>query len=339
MNFGACTEQLLLLSMMALATFVFPVLGYTDRFIVSSFIIALLFLMSPLEGLISALPPLSRANIALRQMQSLALSAPDRTDQEPQPIRAVTEIDIISLEGVTYTYHDDALRSFQLGPIDLSVRKGEVLFIVGGNGSGKTTLAKVLTGLYTPHAGVIRLNGIEVHEPMRDAYRQHFTAIFQDYHLFDVLLGVDRSQLESRVSEYISLLDLERKVRLDNDRFSTVRLSQGERKRLALIVALLEDRPVYLFDEWAADQDPSYRHLFYTQIVPELRNRGKTVIIVSHDDRYFSQGTRILALNAGRIADKSSQPKWHQDYESNAVNSFGASDSETCGIREGSSLP
>jgi putative pyoverdin transport system ATP-binding/permease protein len=192
-------------------------------------------------------------------------------------------------------------QGFKLGPIDLNMRSGELIFIVGSNGSGKSTLAKLITGLYTPRSGQISLNGEPITEANVEWYRQHFATTFADAYLFDSYLGFDNPQLDREVGKYLQEFQLDQKVSVNNGVLSTTSLSQGQRKRLALLTAFLEDRPIYLFDEWASDQDPTFREIFYEQMLIQLKNRGKLVIVITHDDRYFHLADRILQLNYGRV--------------------------------------
>lgn len=159
----------------------------------------------------------------------------------------------------------------------------------------------LLIGLYMPEQGGIRWNGDVVNEGNRDDYLQNFSVIFSDFYLFDELYGVDNENNNGMIDDYLQRLHLHHKVRIENGRFSSVNLSQGQRKRLALLVAYLEDRPFYVFDEWAADQDPEFKHLFYTELLPALKARGKTVLIISHDDRYFYLADRCIKLEEGRV--------------------------------------
>jgi putative ATP-binding cassette transporter len=197
---------------------------------------------------------------------------------------------------------------FILGPIDLVLHAGEVLFIVGGNGSGKSTLAKLVVGLYPPQDGEIRLDGQQITDQNREWFRQHFAVIFSDFYLFGDLLGLESANLDQRARDYLSLLQLEHKVQVQNGELSTIALSQGQRRRLALLTAYLEDRPIYVFDEWAADQDPHYKQVFYTQLLPELKARGKGVIVITHDDRYFHVADRIFKLDYGKPVAESEKP-------------------------------
>ncbi|HEV2735919.1 MAG TPA: ATP-binding cassette domain-containing protein, partial [Longimicrobiaceae bacterium] len=190
---------------------------------------------------------------------------------------------------------------FTLGAIDLRVWQGETLFLVGGNGSGKTTLAKLLLGLYAPEEGELRFGGRPVTDADRADYVHQFAAVFSDFYLFESLLGMESPELDALASRYLSKLHLEHKVRVEGGKLSTTALSQGQRKRLALLTAYLEDRPIYLFDEWAADQDPVFKEVFYLELLPELKARGKTVIVISHDDHYYGVADRIIKLDYGRI--------------------------------------
>jgi len=212
------------------------------------------------------------------------------------------------LRAATHSYHREKENSiFTLGPIVLAITPGEMLFITGGNGSGKTTLVKLLAGLYTPEDGGIFLDGKEVTDENRDHYRQHFSVVFSDFFLFEKLLGL--SIPDAQIQQYLVLLQLDHKVQVKNGELSTTELSQGQRKRLALLIAYLEDRPIYIFDEWASDQDPQFREVFYYQLLPDLKTRGKTIIVVSHDDRYYHVADRVIKLDYGKLDSDQPAPQ------------------------------
>lgn len=195
------------------------------------------------------------------------------------------------------------MSGFKLGPIDLVLEPGQITFVVGGNGSGKSTLAKLITGLYAPQTGSLTFNGEPIGHDNAEWFRQNCSAIFTDFHLFEDYLGFDRPGIDDEVRRYLVDLQLDQKVTVQDGRLSTVALSQGQRKRLALLTALLEDRPIYVFDEWAADQEPGFRDVFYTRIITELKSRGKTVVVITHDDRYFDCADQIVRLDYGRRED------------------------------------
>ena len=269
---------------------------------ISGYVLTFTYLMLPMDRLVSQLPTLSRAGIALDKIDSLGLSLASRAEVLAVPEPAHQNWQTLTLKDVTYTYQteqDDGC--FVLGPIDLTLQHGEIIFIVGGNGSGKSTLAKLITGLYTPEMGAIRLDGQLIDADRQEWYRQHFSVVFADFYLFDRLLGLDQENLDAQAHHYLQRLRLDRKVTITQGRLSTTALSQGQRKRLTLLTAYLENRPIYLFDEWAADQDPTFKDLFYSEFLPQLQKQGKTVIVISHDERYFHVGDRVLKLNYGQI--------------------------------------
>jgi putative ATP-binding cassette transporter len=174
---------------------------------------------------------------------------------------------------------------------------------VGGNGSGKSTLAKILTGLYSPTRGRILLDARPVTNANQDLYRSLFAAVFTDFHLFNRVIGPGKEAASRLLAEeYLARLGLAGKVQINGKSYSTVTaLSQGQRKRLALLCAYLEDRPIYVLDEWAADQDPPFKKFFYEVLLTDLKSRGKCVIIITHDDQYFELADRIIKLIDGRI--------------------------------------
>ena len=285
---------------------VFGVPAYTNvsTQVLTGYVILLLFIMMPLELVSMMLPALFRANIALEKVESLGLSlAANTTEKEAaETAEELPAWETLELRGVVHSYYREAENSrFTLGPIDLKLTSGELVFITGGNGSGKTTLAKLLIGLYPPEAGELRINGEPVTDENRDWYRQHFTVVFSDFFLFDSLLGLEAPKLDDKAREYLVKLQLNHKLEVKEGVLSTTQLSQGQRKRLALLTAYLEDRSIYLFDEWAADQDPTFKQTFYHSLLPELKARGKTVIVISHDDRYYEVADRVIKLEDGKL--------------------------------------
>ena len=240
-------------------------------------------------------------------MNKLGLSLTADVDQVSQhDSPAVAEE--IRLHEVAFRYaSEDGSEFFSVGPLTLTLPPGRIVFIVGGNGSGKSTFAKILTGLYPPSSGTISVGDRIVQDSDRDDYRQRFAAVFADFHLFETLLGIEDTNVDSAAAELLERLQLSHKVSVTGGAFSTLDLSTGQRKRLALLTAYLEDRPFYLFDEWAADQDPTFKHIFYFNILLDLRSRGKTVFVITHDDRYFHVADRIIKLDFGNVVSDETQ--------------------------------
>lgn len=297
--------QLLYFGALGLLLLVFPAQASLDRGVLTGFALILLYMITPLDFLTTVIVNFGRSSVALRKVESLGLSLAEQAEDDARG-EAGEPAGWHSLElvGVTHSYHHEREGShFVLGPVDLSFRAGELVFLTGGNGSGKTTLAKLLTGLYMPEAGEVRLDGVPVTRENREPYRNLFSAVFSDFFLFESLLGIGRTGFDDRVRRYLEQLELDRKVAVDAARgaFSTLDLSQGQRKRLALLTAYMEDRPIYLFDEWAADQDPDFKKIFYCDLLPELKGRGKTVFVISHDDSYYHLADRIVHLKDGQV--------------------------------------
>jgi putative ATP-binding cassette transporter len=276
----------------------------------TGYILVILYMMSPLTGIMNLIPVLSTAAVSVGKLESLGLTL----DAEAEPAGALGPApdagwQRLELAGVAHRYRvEGEAHPFTLGPLDLVLHPGELLFVIGGNGSGKTTLAKLLCGLYPPESGEIRLDRETITETSRERYRQHFSAVFADFFVFESLLGLVGEGLDARAHGYLRELGLERNVAVRDGRLSTVDLSQGQRKRLALLAAYLEDRPIYVFDEWAADQDPVFKEIFYRRLLPDLKARGKTVVVVTHDDRYFGAADRIVKLESGSIAEAAPAP-------------------------------
>ena len=276
-------------------------LGWASTSVAATYALTILFLRTPMIQAIGALPTLINAQVAFDKLATLALAEHDPAFDTPAPLD--TDWQTIELRGVTFAY--DREDGFGIGPIDLTIERGELIFLIGGNGSGKTTLARLLTGLYRPTGGTIRVDGRPVAEAERGAYRRLFTAVFTDFHLFDTLLdGAGNPADAAFVDDWRHRLGLDAKLSVDADaRIADTALSQGQRKRLALMLALAESRDVLLLDEWAADQDPGFRRVFYRDLLPIFRERGHTVFAISHDDSYFEHADRLLEMRAGRLTE------------------------------------
>jgi putative ATP-binding cassette transporter len=276
----------------------------TDRTTIGGFVLVLLYMRGPIGQLVSILPVLSNARVSFAKIKEISEQFVEGETQLGArcPSDHTRAFRTIELRSVCHS-HKAGDDSFCLGPIDIIINSGEILFFTGGNGSGKTTLIKVILGLYTPSDGRLLLDGEPVEGGHLDDYRQLFSAIFTDYYLFDELHFRDRT-VEQQTHQYLARLGMSRHVKIENGAFSTTDLSTGQRKRLALLQAYSEGRPILVFDEWAADQEPAFRKAFYTELLPELKRQGKTVIVITHDDRYFHLSDRCVKLEAGRVVEE-----------------------------------
>jgi putative ATP-binding cassette transporter len=292
---------------LALLIFVLPAYSAESASNVAPIAAAIIFIMGPLGEVIGAVPLLVQSNAAIATIADLeaALSAAVEASRPDslleQRFRSFREI---SLQQVLFTYEQKRQnREFQLGPLDLTLKSNEMLFVIGGNGSGKSTLLKVLTGLL-PCTGSILIDRERFRNEDIASYRSLFSIIFTDFHLFDRLYGykeidrqlVDELLLEMRLLEVTGVTE--------DGRFKNINLSTGQRKRLALIVALLEARPILVFDEVAADQDPDFRKYFYEVLLRRLRDEGKTIVAATHDEHYFHVADRVLKMEDGKFVEE-----------------------------------
>ncbi|ALI10540.1 MULTISPECIES: cyclic peptide export ABC transporter [Pseudomonas] len=306
-NVGQFTLSLLIGCLL----FAAPLVGAIEPKIMTASVLAVLYIMGPLSLLVGAMPLLAAGRVACTRLSEFGFSI---NDPHPEPIETdVPKVHLlehkkswnrIELKAVRMHYQElHAETGFSLGPIDLTVQAGELIYIVGGNGCGKSTLAKLLCGLYIPQEGEVQLDGKPVTDENRNDYRDLFSAVFSDFHLFNRLIGPDEEDgSPTLASKYLETLGLADKIKIEGQGYSTLKaLSYGQQKRLALVCAYMEDRSVYVLDEWAADQDPPFKKFFYEELLPDLKRRGKTVLIITHDDQYFQLADRIIKLSDGQI--------------------------------------
>ena len=287
--------------MAGLMAFVVPVLTKSDSHMSTSLTMASLFMLGPVGNVAFSASLLQQANAAASQIEEFEtkLSPAQAEDRPLEQLGNFKDFERLSLRNITFRYqkqNDD--RSFSVGPIDLDLERGEVLFITGGNGSGKSTFISLLLDLYPPTGGGIWVDDQPIGPSNRVAYRDLFAVIFSNNHLFSRLYGLPTFS-DAEAKSLISLLELDGKVSIVDGRFSTTKLSSGQRKRLSLITAILEKKQIYIFDEWAADQDPHFRAKFYNEIIPLLKQNGSTVLAVTHDEKYFHCSDRRMVMNDG----------------------------------------
>lgn len=293
--------QIVLYVVVGMMVFIIPLISEDFAKYVPTAATTTLFLAGTLGGLITSVPGLSEANISAKRLMDLTAEL-EAHDTKPSTTRQedFTDVRSISLHDVTYqhaTVNDK--NKFQLGPISYQFDAGKVYFIRGSNGSGKTTLIRILTGLYQPSSGEVRVNGKQITEPSSLDYRDIFSVVFSDFYLFKKLYGIE-SPDPGEIDQLLERFQMQNKVSIQNNTFSDLQFSTGQRKRIALIVALLEKKQFIILDEWAADQDPAFRQEFYEQIIPQLRSMGKTVIAITHDDHYYDKADHVLYMFDGK---------------------------------------
>lgn len=301
-------SQIAMYLLLGAVVFVAPTLSGSGGSAVTKAILALLFVVGASFGLVQSIPMLASANAAsdrIEKLEAELLATAQSADVGAAELPA--RFEKIEMRSVLFRYFDrSAETTFQVGPLDFTLRRGEVVFVTGGNGSGKSTFLKVLAGLYVPESGEILLDGMRVNDGTREIYRSLLTAIFADYHLFLRLYGISNPD-PAEVDRLLTEFRLIAKTRLTDHEFRTLDLSGGQRKRLALVVALLEKRPILLLDEWTSDQDPDFRRKFYHELIPALNQAGATIVAISHDDRYLSEidfPIRRLRMDEGRFVEE-----------------------------------
>jgi putative ATP-binding cassette transporter len=298
--FGRWGELYLLLGLAALL-FTIPFHGLVSYPLFGSFLLVVLFMLGGLTSAIGFIGLLTRVDACLEGIKTTGvdLSAPVGADPYPPP--PPSRAPVIALHEVRFHYSGSTGSAFVLGPVNLVFDIPEIVFVVGGNGGGKSTLLKLLTGLYVPASGAILHDSRPLEPGELIVHRDLFSVVFSDSHVFEPLLGQEDTASQTEAERLLGATRLQSRVTFADGRFSTTDLSSGQRKRLALVVALLDDRPIYVFDEWAADQDPEFRRLFYHHFLPDLKRRGRLVIAITHDETYFDGADRIIRLGEGRI--------------------------------------
>jgi cyclic peptide transporter len=282
--------------------FVLPAIHLLNRETVISFVVILLFIIGPITNLIGMQNFYTRSYVANKRVNAFMDDLKDLpAEGASHPISSGEVIEELRFENITYQHQSaDYEQSFILGPINLTIKRGETIFIIGGNGSGKSTFINCLTGLYRPSEGNIYLNGKQISNDGK-YYQDQISAIFTDNHLFS--RNYDNYTLKGN-KEYehlLKIMKLDTVVMDDREESARRKFSKGQSKRMAMIFALLEDSPILVLDEWAADQDPYFRRYFYEKLLPQLKAQGKTIIAVTHDDAYFKYADRILKFDYGKI--------------------------------------
>ncbi|MGO4773548.1 cyclic peptide export ABC transporter [Flavobacterium sp. W22_SRS_FK3] len=289
--------------------FVLPVVFSIDHTVISGFMITLLFLMGPISILINLMKNVIGYKIAFTRINEFNDTLTDiLNDSDVLPLSILKKelpvFESLSIDKITYQHIDEKGNvTFELKSIDLKIDKGEIIFISGSNGSGKSTFINLLSGLYIPKTGKIVFNDLIVTDDNRSQYRDMMSCIFSNNYLFTE--NYDNFNLHTTNKDLVELLKkmkLEKVIRQDEENNRIFQnLSSGQQKRLALIYSILEEKDIFIFDEWAADQDPEFRKYFYENIIPDLKSKGKTIIAITHDDAYYKYCDRLMKFNYGEM--------------------------------------
>ncbi|MDA1477740.1 cyclic peptide export ABC transporter [Bacillus changyiensis] len=292
-------EDIILLSVVGFVAFLFPVIFHMQGDLLYNYVFIFLYMIGPVTYLLHSFPQIMQIHVSWKRMTSLMSEVSELEKDDETDVEVTGKKVTLTLKGVQFQYKG-LTENFSVGPIDYEFKPGELTFITGGNGSGKSTFAKLITGLYPADRGEMLINGIP---KTPEQIKEYYSAIFSDFHLFDRLYGIEIGGREKEMNNLLELLRIQDKVSIKDGEFSTTKLSTGQKKRLALLVAYLEDRPICLFDEWAADQDPGYRKFFYHHLLPQLRDKGKCVIAITHDDHYFHTADHLVKMDQGQFVE------------------------------------
>ncbi|HEC2774121.1 TPA: multidrug ABC transporter permease/ATP-binding protein [Campylobacter coli] len=258
--------------------------------------LSILFLRTPLVSMIGSFPTLLLAKIALDKIAKLEL---DDYKEHFEKTNFIKDWRQISFKNTSFSYDDN----FHLNPVNLDLKKGELIFLIGKNGSGKSTFCMLLTGLFKPSEGEIFVDDMKIDHDNLDVYRSLVSAVFSDFHLFTKTLAKEKFADEEKIASWLEFLELKGKTRVEDHELVLTKLSTGQKKRLAMLIALLEERDILVLDEWAADQDPVFRRFFYKKLLPLLKEQGKTIFAITHDDAYFDSADRIFLAQNGEISE------------------------------------
>ncbi|MDA7026598.1 cyclic peptide export ABC transporter [Bacillus sp. CLL-7-23] len=292
-------EDIILLSVVGFVAFLFPVIFHMQGDLLYNYVFIFLYMIGPVTYLLHSFPQIMQIHVSWKRMTSLMSEVSELEKDDETDVEVSGKEVTLTLKGVQFEYKG-LTENFSVGPIDYEFKPGELTFITGGNGSGKSTFAKLITGLYPADRGEMLINGIP---KTPEQIKEYYSAIFSDFYLFDRLYGIEIGGREKEINNLLELLRIQDKVSIKDGEFSTTKLSTGQKKRLALLVAYLEDRPICLFDEWAADQDPGYRKFFYHHLLPQLRDKGKCVIAITHDDHYFHTADHLVKMDQGQFVE------------------------------------
>lgn len=289
--------------LLGIIIFLLPLLFSMNIAGIAAFTTSVLFMMAPVTQLVMFFPVYNSFKIAVERINGISRQL-ERFGSMPEKRHdAPWEFGQLRFEDIVYRYNEDDPQSFVVSMPEFTVNKGDIIFIVGGNGSGKTTFINLLTGLYRPQRGKVFVDDREITWDEFYTYSDQMAVVFSDHHLFSNNYdGHDLSEENPELTHYRNLLNLEGILRIEKElNRADIRLSKGQQKRLALLLAMMEQKPLLILDEWAAEQDPGNRRYFYTCLLDTLKNMGKTIIAISHDDDFYYTASRVVKFNYGKI--------------------------------------
>lgn len=281
---------------------VFPMVFEFDKELITTFVIGTLFLWGPFNNMLAGIPGIINAKIAWRRIKEFLRNTDSELFLKSDSVANISpSVNSLQVQDICFNYKGDEDSdeiTYGIGPINFEVEQGDIVFIIGGNGSGKTTFLKTLIGLYPLDSGQILVNGQSIDAKVLG---EHYSVIYSDFYLFKKIYGINTDRLD-QVYEWLNMFGLSNKVTIEDGAYSTIDLSKGQRKRLAILKSYLEDRPIYFFDECAADLDPDFKNFFYNELLVKMRDEGKLLIVITHDDKYFDLANKVYKMEMGKIS-------------------------------------
>lgn len=299
---GESAVQALKFLLFAGIVFLVPFFTKTDVATTFQVLTLILFSLSPFEQIIASYPSIIGTLVSYVRIADL--------NNQLEPFDQVTEVvpdrpqtfETIALKSASAVHGSREVSTFVLGPVNFEIKRGEIAFLIGNNGSGKTTFMNVIAGLLDLAEGSIEVDGVVLKPQDMAAYRSHISAIFAQFHVFRQMYGLENidTTKAAAVFEKVGLKDM---TGIDNATITRLDLSAGQRRRLALAIVLLEDRDFLILDEFVADQDPGQREYFFKTLLPELKSRGKTILVSTHDMQWIDCCDRLYRFDDGKFAE------------------------------------
>ena len=265
-------------------------------------------LVKPAKTLININKPLQQAIVAGKSVFSLIDESPE-SNPSKNPIHSISGE--ICFDNVSFSYNNEKP---SLANINLTIKKGETIALVGSTGSGKTTMVNLLTRFYNPSSGQILINGQDIVSYELESYRSNFSYVDQNVRLFnDTISGniafgqkesmsIDLIRNAAEVSNSIEFIEkLDKKFDSDIGE-DGVTLSGGQRQRLSIARAIAKDSPILILDEATSALDSATEKLVQSAINKMQQNR--TTIIIAHRLTTIQNANRIIVLKNGEIIEQ-----------------------------------
>lgn len=224
--------------------------------------------------------------------------------------------DSIELKNISFRYPN--MSEYALNNIDLKIKKGEKIVIVGENGSGKTTLSKLITGAYTPEIGAVRIDGKNIENMKRDSYMRNISMVSQNFVRYSMTLrenvgisDTERINNDEEITSALKMAEAEETAETIGSidaqlgrEFGGSELSGGQWQRIAIARGIFRKSPIIILDEPTAALDPLMEYEILSRFIQIAEDR--TAIIISHRIGICTAADRIIVMKDGEIVEEGS---------------------------------